>query len=162
MEGYVHMWRCLGWILGIDDRFNFCRTDSLPEARRWTRYFANQFVIPLLKVSLTDEYEQMSRVVVAGARHYVNVSYETFYLFIAWVLNLPMPQLEKNVSSADRRGFSILFFLFGIVGNLPYGHCVLNGIHTLTMKLIVDPPRFWPKRFRPPTISYLKDLWPSN
>ncbi len=162
LEGYVHMWRCLGWILGIDDRFNFCRADSLPEARRWTRYFESKFIFPSLKISLTNEYEHMGRAVVEGARSYVNASYETFYLFIAWVLGLSMPHLEKSASPADHYGFKCLTFMFGVVGNLPYGNYILNGIHSLTMKLIVDPPRFWPRRFRPPAISYLKDLWMGN
>lgn len=159
LEGFVHIWRCIGWILGIDDRFNFCRLDSLPQARRWTRYFADKLVCPSMKMSVTAEYEHMGRAVADGARCYTGISYETFYLFIAWVLGLPMPQLEKHASLADTFSFRRLTYIFGVIGNLPFGNYLINGIHYLTLKLIIDPPRFWPKRFRPPMIKGLKEFW---
>lgn len=159
LEGFLHLWRCIGWILGIDDRFNFCQFESLPEARRWTNYFLKILVIPSLKISLTAEYEHMSRAVVEGSRFYVGASYESIYLFVTWVMGLSMPLLEKHVSPTDRLGFQRLAFIFGLVGNLPFGNCILNGLNFLVLKLIIDPPLFWPRRFRPPTIKGLKELW---
>ena len=35
LEGFVHFWRCIGWMLGLDDRFNFCQLDNLTDARRF-------------------------------------------------------------------------------------------------------------------------------
>lgn len=159
LEGFVHMWRCIGWILGIDDRFNFCRLDSLTQARRWAGFFEAKLVLPSLKISLTAEYEQMGRAVAEGARHYTGSSYETFYLFIAWVVGLPMAQLKKHVSRPDYLSFRRLTYIFGFLGNLPFGNYLINCVYYLTVKLIIDPPRFWPQRFRPPRVTgfWVKD-----
>ena len=162
LEGFVHMWRCIGWVLGIDDRFNFCRLDSLTQARQWASYFEGKLVLPSLKISLTKEYEQMGRAVATGALCYTGISYETFYLFIAWVLGLPFAKLEKYVSRNHHLSFERLTCIFGLLGNLPFGNYLINCIHYLTVKLIVDPPRFWPQRFRPPRVTGLKEFWCNN
>lgn len=159
LEGFVHMWRCIGWILGIDDRFNFCRLDNLTQARRWAGYFESKLILPSLKISLTAEYEHMGRAVAEGARRYTGISYETFYLFIAWVVGLPRAQLKKRVSPLDYQSFERLTGIFGFLGNLPFGNHLINGVYYLTVKLIIDPPRFWPQRFRPPRITGLEEFW---
>ena len=159
LEGFVHLWRCLGWILGIDDRYNFCQFDSLPEAHIWVNYFANKLIIPWLQSSLTDEYEQMGRMVMKGANNYFASSYETMYLFIAWVLDLSVPHLEKHVSWSDYFAFKTLTLCFGFIGNLPFGNYFLNGFMHLTVKLVVDPPRFWPRLLRPPILRGFDKLW---
>ena len=28
LKAFIHMWRCIGYILGIEDRFNICRGKS--------------------------------------------------------------------------------------------------------------------------------------
>ena len=159
LEGFVHLWRCLGWILGIDDRYNFCQLDTLPEAQKWAKYFTNNLILPWLKMSLSDEYEQMGRMVTKGANYYFPSSYETIYLFIAWVLDLPVPHLEKHVSRLDYLSFKFLVFVFGFIGNLPFGNYFINGFMHLTVKVIVDPPRFWPHWLRPPILKGFDKLW---
>jgi hypothetical protein len=112
-----------------------------------------------LKISLTAEYEHMGRAVAEGARRYTGISYETFYLFIAWVVGLPRGKLKKRVSPPDYQSFERLTGIFGFLGNLPFGNHLINGVHYLTVKLIIDPPRFWPQRFRPPRITGLEEFW---
>lgn len=113
----------------------------------------------MLKTSLTAEYEHMSRAVVEGSRVYTGISYNTFYLFIAWVLGLKLPSLEKRVSPSNRAAFEKVASMIGFIGNLPFGNYILNASCYLTLKLIVDPPFFWPRRFRPPTVKGLKEFW---
>ena len=159
LEGFVHFWRCIGWMLGLDDRFNFCQLDNLSDARRWASYFVQQLVLPMLKISLREEYEQMGRVVVLGANNYFPYSYESLFLFVAWVLDMPSVHIEKQVTQLSYRRFKVLTFIFGFLGNLRFGRYFLNALTHLTVKLIVDPPFYWPRRLRPPIIRGLKDLW---
>lgn len=159
LEGFIHLWRCLGWILGIDDRFNFCQSESLAESRQWTLYFTDKIALPLLSISVTPEYEHMGRAIADGARHYVGASYESYYLYIGWVLGLPMPRLKERVSKADYFSFKSFVFIFGFLSNLPFGNYLVNGLNYLVLKLITDPPSFWPRRYRPPHIPGLKQFW---
>ena len=159
LEGFVHLWRCLGWVLGIDDRYNFCQQDSLPEARRWSSYFVQNLILPTLKISLRDEYEQMGRVVLKGANNYFPYSYETLLLFIAWAMDLPSTHIQKQVSPLSYRRFKLLKFIFGFIANMRYGRYFLDALTHLTVKLIVDPPFFWPLPLRSPIIRGLSNLW---
>lgn len=156
MEGFVHMWRCIGWLLGIEDKYNFCRFDNLSDAVSWTKHIMKHIIKPSLKISVTAEYEQMGRAVALGARNYTSASYETLFLFIGWVLDIPLPTVSKKMTSSDRKGFEFLTFAFGLLGNLPLVNYLFNAVTYWTLKLIVNPPLFWPKSLRPPMIAGLK------
>lgn len=45
------MWRCYGYFLGIEDRFNFCQPDNLVQMRRRANYWLRRIVLPGFKVS---------------------------------------------------------------------------------------------------------------
>lgn len=156
IEGFIHMWRCIGWILGIDDEYNFCRLDNYSDALSWTKHIMDHIIKPSLKISVTAEYEQMGRAVALGAKNYIGASYETLILFIGWVLNVPMPSVTRKVRPADRKLFRALSFTFGVLGNLPFINYFFNAVTYWTLKLIVNPPFFWPKSWRPPKIDNLK------
>lgn len=159
LEGFVHVWRCLGWLLGIDDRFNFCRFEDFAEMRQWTDFFLHEFVKPWMRDLTTAEYEHMGRAVVHGARHYFGFTYESVYLYIGSVIGLPMTHLEKSVSFSHRLGFYLLWFIFEFLGNLPLVNHFLNALMRLKLTLIIDPPSFWPESWLPPPVHGLKEIW---
>jgi len=163
LEGFVHLWRCLGWILGIQDEYNFCRFNTLSDTRRWTEYCMNRLVLPWLRDSLSPEYEHMGRAVILGAKPYFPFSYEALYLYIGSVLDIPMPNVERRISPFQRDGCRRLNFLFGWFFNLPLANWVLNAAVYLSLKVIVDPPRYWPfRRGPPPPVWGLKEFFYSS
>ncbi len=163
LAGFVHLWRCLGWIVGIQDVYNFCRLNSLSDTRLLAQYFMNDLILPWLKDSLSPEYEHMGRAVIVGANPYFHVSYEAVYLYIGSVLDIPLPNVEKSVTSSQRKECSLFNFLFGWFFNLPLANWILNFIVYLSLKVIVDPPRYWPFWCRPPVPVFgLKDFFYST
>lgn len=159
LEGFVHIWRCIGWLMGIDDRFNFCRFETLAETRQWTAFFLEDLVKPWMRDLTTPEYEHMGRAVVHGARHYFGATYESVYLFIGSVIGVPMKHLESCVSLSDRFGCFMLQFVFGFLGNLPLVNYILNAVMRFKLTLVIDPPSILPISVLPPTVTGLRDVW---
>ncbi|EFN67112.1 hypothetical protein EAG_12674, partial [Camponotus floridanus] len=58
LEAFCHLWRGLGYLLGIQDQYNFCR-GSLQEIRQRTEDFIEHWVKPNLS-TVTAEWEHMS------------------------------------------------------------------------------------------------------
>jgi len=157
LEGFIHFWRCIGFLLGIEDRFNFCRHDNLRETRAWTSDFLELFTKPLMKICVTPEYEHMGRAVALGARTYLPCSYESIYLFICWVIQVPV-DTSKLFSFSDRFFFRYLVFMFSWVGNLRFGNLWLNYVGQTVLTQIVSPSKRW-LSFRPPIVRGLQELW---
>ena len=162
MEGFIHLWRCIGWMLGIEDRYNFCKWERLSDARRWTRYFKNHLAMPMLKASLSEEYEHMGRAMVLGIGKLkiTPFSYETLYLFVCRLAGMSvMTNIEECLSLSQRIALYCLTFISDHLSNL---YCFTQFINALTfhcVRLAVDPPRFWPLRFRPFLVPGLKSYW---
>lgn len=43
LRGFIHFWRCIGYLLGIEDRFNFCDDDNLDLTRDLCRHYRINF-----------------------------------------------------------------------------------------------------------------------
>jgi len=157
MEGFIHLWRCIGYMLGIEDRFNFCCHDNLRETRAWASDFLDFFVKPMLKISITAEYEHMGRAVALGARSYLPLSYETIYMHICWVTELPIAN-SRAYSFRDRFSFYQLIFIFNWVGNLWGGNIYINWFSRFVVQQIVSPSSNW-LSFKPPVVPGLRELW---
>ena len=86
LEGFIHFWKCIGYLLGIDDNFNFCREDDLNFTRQLSRQFIEHLIKPSFKV-LSLEYEHMSRAIAQGARSYhPGLTFESLFLYNAFVI----------------------------------------------------------------------------
>ncbi|XP_011706118.1 PREDICTED: uncharacterized protein LOC105461313, partial [Wasmannia auropunctata] len=55
IEAFCHMWRCYGYYLGIEDKYNFCR-GSLEEIKQRTWDLRQYWLLPNLK-EVTPEWE---------------------------------------------------------------------------------------------------------
>lgn len=157
MEGFIHFWRCIGYLLGIEDHINFCRHDNLRETRAWTFDFLELFVKPLMKLSISPEFEHMGRAVALGATHYLPCTYESIYLFICWVIELPVKDI-KSFSFWDRFLFNLMSFLYSWVGNTRLGNLWLNRMGLSAVNQIVNPSKN-AFNYNPPPVPGLRELW---
>ena len=48
LEDYIHLWRAVGYALGIQDRYNLCDSDNYEETYNIVKQIETQVVIPLL------------------------------------------------------------------------------------------------------------------
>ncbi|XP_055539959.1 uncharacterized protein LOC129726839 isoform X4 [Wyeomyia smithii] len=64
MEGIVHFWRTIGYMLGIQDRFNIC-TDSVETTKRRMELLNEHVIRPAL-MAPSDDFIHMSKAMIEG------------------------------------------------------------------------------------------------
>ncbi|XP_047114690.1 uncharacterized protein LOC124794985 [Schistocerca piceifrons] len=64
-EGIVHFWRVIGYVMGMEDRFNICRPDSVEETRQLCSMLLQQVFVPNLKKP-PEDFATMSRAMLDG------------------------------------------------------------------------------------------------
>ncbi|XP_043266852.1 uncharacterized protein [Venturia canescens] len=97
LDAFCHLWRSLGYLLGIEDEFNFC-SGSLEEVKERSRDFLEYWVKPNLR-EITPEWEHMLRCVTEGIQYYFpSASYEHGLLYLSELLEMPMPKLRSSMS----------------------------------------------------------------
>ncbi|XP_046748054.1 uncharacterized protein LOC124412323 [Diprion similis] len=97
LEAYCHLWRSIGYQLGTEDEFNFCR-GNLDEIRKLSHDFLEIWVKPNLR-EVTPEWEHMTRCVFDGFKHLLPyIGFETTVLFVCEILDLKMPRLYSSLS----------------------------------------------------------------
>lgn len=97
LENLCYVWRCIGYLLGVDDQTNLC-CGSLKEIKLRCRDYVNQFVKPALR-RITPQWEHMIRCIIEGHNYYLAVpSFETTLLLFADMLDFQMPTLYSSLS----------------------------------------------------------------
>ncbi|XP_072755692.1 uncharacterized protein [Anoplolepis gracilipes] len=126
LEAFCHLWRGLGYLLGIEDQYNFCR-GSLQDVRQRTEDFIEHWVKPSF-CTVTAEWEHMSMCLYMGIASisYLN-SYKVFLLYLCDIFKLNMPRLYKSLSLSERIMYVLLKFLFRLM-KLPGVHRVVNAM----------------------------------
>lgn len=64
MEAFVHFWRVMGYMLGIEDRFNVCTAD-LATSRYRMQQVRDQLIQPAL-ASVSEDFHRMARYMLDG------------------------------------------------------------------------------------------------
>ncbi|XP_058810846.1 uncharacterized protein LOC131675748 [Phymastichus coffea] len=125
LEAYCHLWRGLGYLLGIDDESNFCR-GTLEDVRTRSRDFLEYWVKPNFRV-VNPEWEHMMRCMVEGLQYYFPGStYETCLLDLAEIINLHMPRTYNALSYSIWIRHNIVRFYFNHASKLPGVRAFLN------------------------------------
>ncbi|XP_043473361.1 uncharacterized protein LOC122505655 [Leptopilina heterotoma] len=97
LEAFCHTWRGIGYLLGIDDEFNFCR-GTLDEVKQRCRHFLEYWAKPNFR-ELTPECEHMMRCIIESLKYYVpGGCYETCVLYLSEMLNIQMPRLYSTLT----------------------------------------------------------------
>ncbi|CAD6208767.1 GSCOCG00003575001-RA-CDS [Cotesia congregata] len=109
LDDFCHVWRGIGYLLGIEDEFNYCG-GTLEEIKQLSADYLNQWVKPNLR-DITPEWEHMMRCITVGMQYYFpGSSYEVSLLYLTELLNLDMPLLRSSLSYRDRFKFNITKF----------------------------------------------------
>ncbi|CAG9821186.1 unnamed protein product [Phaedon cochleariae] len=66
LKGFIHLWRAVGYVLGIEDRFNICR-ESVKETKEICEELMRRVFIPGLQQP-GDDFYNVAKVVVEGFR----------------------------------------------------------------------------------------------
>ncbi|XP_029163139.1 uncharacterized protein LOC114934621 [Nylanderia fulva] len=108
ITAYCHFWRCIGYALGMQDEYNFCR-GSLEEIRQRGRDFTNVWVKPYLR-QITPEWEHMMRCIMSIYDE--DNMFKQSLLFITDLLDIDMPRLRSTLTFSQRLQFMLHRFIF--------------------------------------------------
>ncbi|XP_011878980.1 PREDICTED: uncharacterized protein LOC105568160 [Vollenhovia emeryi] len=128
LEAFCHLWRGLGYLLGIEDQYNFCR-GSLQDVRQRTQDFIEQWVKPNLR-TVTPEWEHMTMCLYEGVDYItrLNVNYKVILLQLCDIFGLNMPRLYDSFSLREKIWYTLQKFLLFYVVKLPGVFSIMNAV----------------------------------
>lgn len=127
LEAFCHLWRGLGYLLGIEDQNNFCR-GSLQEVRQRARDFIEHWVKPNFR-TVTPEWEHMTMCLNEGVGYIANLqSYKVLLLQLCDILGISMPRLYDSFSLWEKIQYAILKFVLPYVLKLPGVFSIMNAV----------------------------------
>lgn len=98
LECFVHMWRLLGYLLGIQDEYNFCDGDLATVTIR-SKQFIEHVMKPMI-LHVTKDWEHMARCAFQGIEKFtkLRINFESTMLYFCWILDIPTPKLFEFLS----------------------------------------------------------------
>ncbi|XP_055600658.1 uncharacterized protein LOC129749649 isoform X2 [Uranotaenia lowii] len=87
-EGFIHFWRTIGYMLGIEDRFNLC-TDNLETTRQQMQLVNDQLLRPALQ-SPSSDFVFMTKTMIDGLWAFSNfLEYDAYMFLTRRICNVP-------------------------------------------------------------------------
>ncbi|XP_015793134.1 uncharacterized protein LOC107369673 isoform X1 [Tetranychus urticae] len=98
LEDIIYLWRVLGYLNGIQDKYNLCTYDNLEDTRAYLLYIADQFLTP--QVSLTPHHPypigfQVAEGVAQAFRPVVRIRWQVFIAYWYNILGLSFTSAFK-------------------------------------------------------------------
>lgn len=117
LDAFCHLWRGLGYLLGIEEQYNLCR-GSLQDVRRRCGDLVEHWLKPNL---------HMSKCVHEGLSYYIPmVSYKVYLLYLCDILDMKMPRLYKSLSLLENAMYVLYKFVFDYLTTIPFVVDILN------------------------------------
>ncbi|XP_063232991.1 uncharacterized protein LOC134536872 [Bacillus rossius redtenbacheri] len=133
LDGFAHLWRTIGYLLGVEDRYNFC-AGSLAEVRRRSEDLLRLCVRPNLR-DVTADWEHMSRCMVEGISYYVpGLSFETSLCYLDTLLGVDCPRLWAAMTLWQRFMFRLMWLVMCWVLRLPGALPLHNWLLRVSLK----------------------------
>ncbi|XP_044014781.1 uncharacterized protein LOC122856928 isoform X2 [Aphidius gifuensis] len=118
LDAFCHMWRGIGYRLGIDDKYNFCQ-GSLTEIRDRSNDLLEFWAKPLFR-NVTPEWEHMMRCLIEGIGYYTpGLDYDTSLFYLCNILNCKMPRFQSSMSLLSYAKYRLTKTLFLYLFRIP-------------------------------------------
>ena len=127
LEAFCHLWRGLGYLMGIEDQYNFCR-GNLQEVRQRSKDFIEHWVKPNFR-EVTPEWEHMIMCVCEGVVYMdVPSNYKVMLLYLCDIFELNMPRLYSSFSLLEKILYALQKFMLCYMMKLPGVNFILNKV----------------------------------
>lgn len=134
MESFVHLWRCLGYVLGLEDRYNFCNGD-LETVRQRSRDIIHYWVKPNLR-DVSRDWEHMARCVVEGINYYIpGITFETSLLYLCAILGIYAPRISAALTFKQKLFYHFMTFTLCALLRLPGAPYFFNWLMSLAIRV---------------------------
>lgn len=125
LEAFAHLWKAIGYYLGIKDKYNFCKGD-LSEVQQRCRDVLTYWIKPNL-TGVTQDWEHMSRCMTEGVSYYVpGVNFEASFKYLCWVLDIQTPKLDSKMTLLQTFSFHSNQFVMCYATKVPF---ILNFLN---------------------------------
>jgi hypothetical protein len=133
MDAFVHLWRCLGYVLGLEDRYNFCNGD-LETVRQRSRDMINFWVKPNLR-EVSRDWEHMMRCIVEGINYYIpGITFEIALLYLCSMLGIHVPRLSAVLTFTQKLFYYLMIFTFAVIMRLPGAPSFYNWLLSMSIR----------------------------
>ncbi|KAL0124551.1 hypothetical protein PUN28_006416 [Cardiocondyla obscurior] len=133
MEGVVHLWRVIGSMLGMDDKFNLC-TGTVEETRALCQRLLEDVFVPAL-ATRSENFNYMGNVMLESL-WFVNINIEPL-AFTAFTLHLAASTARNNNHSIEID-----------TSTMPFYSWYLFNLQHLVLKYLMQPSAWWFPFFR--------------
>ncbi|XP_066586536.1 uncharacterized protein [Prorops nasuta] len=133
LEGFVHMWRVIGYMLGMEDKYNLC-TGSVEEATELCRRLLDEVFLPSF-ATRSKNFDEMGRVLIEGLWP-VNPHLDT-KAFTAFTLHLA-------VTGATNNNHSLVID----TESMPRYSRFMYNLQLFALKYLIAPTYWWAPIFR--------------
>ncbi|CAH0392908.1 unnamed protein product [Bemisia tabaci] len=155
LEGFAHLWRCIGYLLGIEDRFNFCQ-GTLAEIRQRTAYTLDFLIKPRFKDAGPD-WEHMSRCMVEGISYYIpGVTFEVSLSYMCWALDIQIPSVSTKLTVVQNFFFGLTKLFFCHTSRIPAVLRFHNYLLRNALQKVQKQPREWHEKLESKKYDYQK------
>ena len=104
---FIHLWRYIGYMLGIKDEYNLCNGE-LSEVKQRSSHLLEYFLRPMM-LEVNKEWEHMSRCALQGIEKFtkLHINFECTILYLCWILDIETPHLLQYVGWKEQTLFSL-------------------------------------------------------
>lgn len=102
MEDFVHLWRTIGYFMGVEDEYNFGR-GTLDEVVDRSRWLIRALVVPKFR-EVGEKWEHMSRCMAEGMRMYVkrSMTFDASFCYLCDVFGMDVVTFKKGLGIRQR------------------------------------------------------------
>lgn len=155
LEGFMHLWRALGYTLGLKDEFNFFEGDleNVREKSKGVTYI----IMSYLK-NITPEWEFMSRCLVDGGNISMGgmLTLEGLVKYVFHVLNVETPKLDKRLTFRQYFHYYFMRFVFEYLMKIPFVPKLINYLMLKNIDSVQNVSPELLKRWESKEYFYLK------
>ncbi|XP_063853304.1 uncharacterized protein LOC135096037 [Scylla paramamosain] len=153
MAGFIHFWRGAGWLLGIEDKYNFCN-GTVEETRALCREMEERVVKPCLSQAGRD-HEVMGTALIDGLGTVLPFfSYPAVVRLLGDVLEVPMPSVTARMNRKQRFHYAFLKVVLHGLFLVPGTIWVFNEMLKMGLKVVQGKYSWWKPKHKVTPYSY--------
>ena len=135
LSGLIHLWRCIGHLLGMEDQFNLFAIEDLEFQRCLCKYILEMEIKPTVSNSTSEDARLMSYGICASIKGIVSLIYANTFLKFSLLKNGLVQQANQvQLGFFERALFRLMSFTFGYLYQFSIGRRFFNRLLSLSFE----------------------------
>ena len=135
LKGLIHFWRCVGYLLGMEDQFNLFTIEDLNFQRRLCLYVLETEIKPTVANTTSEDARSMSYGICASVKGIVSLIYANTFLKFSLMKNGLVQQADQvQLGFFERVLFRLMSFTFGYLYQFSFARRFFNRLLCLSFE----------------------------